>query len=231
VLDEPAARAAGVAPGRYVRLAVTDTGRGMAPETQARMFEPFFTTKEPEHALGLGLPATLNIVRQMGGQIGARSAPGDGTTFTVDIPVTSDPLPREASGAPAGARRDERAGGETVLIVEDDDLVRLLTAKVLRRRGYQVLEASTAPEATQRAGGHAGPIHLLLSDVGLPQVSGPDLARRLREQRPEMKVLFMSGYGRSALAERGLVPDAGVLEKPFSPDTLLDRIRAALEES
>src|SRR5262249_3659662 len=151
--------------------------------TQARMFEPFFTTKEPEHALGLGLPATLNIVRQMGGQIGARSVPGAGTTFTVDIPVTSEPLPCEASGAPAGAPRDQPAGGETVLVVEDDDLVRLLTAKVLRRRGYQVLEASTAHEATQRAGGHAGPIHLLLSDVGLPQVSGPDLARRLREER------------------------------------------------
>jgi two-component system, cell cycle sensor histidine kinase and response regulator CckA len=226
------AGATGLPPGRYARLLVIDNGRGMPPETRARMFEPFFTTKEPERALGLGLAATRNIVRQLGGNISASSEPGKGTTITVDLPVTSELTP--GAGGPRAARREgaEGGGGETILVVEDDDLVRMLTVKVLRRRGYTVIEASSPLEAIDlvaaREESREAPIDLLLSDVGLPHVGGPELARQLTAARPHLKVLFMSGYGRGALAERGLTAGHGVLEKPFSPDALLARIRAVL---
>lgn len=219
----------GQPPGRYARLVVADTGSGMPPETLARMFEPFFTTKGPERALGLGLSATRAIVRQMGGHIAAHSERGHGTTFTVDLPSGDQAPPREVPAAPRRVATGGAGSGETILVVEDDDLVRMLTVKVLRRRGYDVLEAPRGADAAQRAAAHRGPIHLLLSDVGLPNVTGPDLARQILSTRPEMKVLFMSGYGRSALAERGLAPGPSVLEKPFSPDALLERIRTVLE--
>jgi PAS domain S-box-containing protein len=239
-LGELEAHARGIAAGRYARVTVADTGGGMPPETRARIFEPFFTTKASEGAQGLGLPATLAVVKKLGGYVGARSQPGLGTTFTIDLPETTEPLPVTSAAAHAGALPPGAAvaaaaavvkarAGATILVVEDDDLVRMLTVKVLRRHGYLVLDASNATDALARAAAHPGAIQLLLSDVGLPQTSGPELAAQLAPRRPETKVLYMSGYGRSALMERGLEPGFGVLEKPFTPDALLDRIRAILE--
>jgi PAS domain S-box-containing protein len=232
-LDRRAAEAEGVPPGRYARLTVTDNGRGLAPGTRARLpgLEPAPAARD-DRGPGLGLPATWSIVRQMGGQIVARTEPGKGTTFTIDLPVAQEQRADRGLAAPdrpQGGPRVREEPEATILIVEDDDLVRTLTIRVLRRRGYRVLEASNPAEAAQRAAEEAGPIHLLLSDVGLPQKSGPELARTLAGDRPEMKVLFMSGYGRTALAERGVVPGPGLLEKPFSPEALLDRIRTVLD--
>jgi len=201
-LDGPSAEAAGLPAGRYARVVVF--------------------AEADERALARGLPATFHIVRQMGGQVAVRREPGRGTAFVFDLPVTDE---RPADPAAARAAEDAEA---TILIVEDDELVRTLTMKLLRRRGYRVLEARGPVEAAARATEERGPIDLLLSDVGLPQASGPELARKLAADRPGMKVLFMSGYGRAALIERGLLPGPGVLEKPFSPEALLDRIRAVL---
>jgi CheY-like chemotaxis protein len=135
-----------------------------------------------------------------------------------------------APSSPRAAPAAGRTSGETILVVEDDELVRTLTVKLLRRRGYRVLEASSPAEAERHASDESGTIHLLLSDVGLPHVGGPELARKLAPRRPGMKLLFMSGYGRGALAERGLAPGPTLLEKPFTPEALLARIRAALDD-
>jgi PAS domain S-box-containing protein len=229
-LEHAAAKAAGLPAGRYLRITVADSGAGREPEPLTRLFEPL-GADEPERAVGLGLPAARQLVSHMGGHLGVSSAPGKGTTFTVDLPLTDETATAEAGRIEVPALSPPspgEGGGATILVVEDDDLVRLLTVKVLRRRGYRVIEASGAAEAAERAAEQPGPIHLLLSDVGLPYTSGPELARGLAASRPDMKVLFMSGYGRGSLAERGLVPGPGVIEKPFTPEALLEHIRRLL---
>ncbi|MBI3645304.1 MAG: PAS domain S-box protein [Acidobacteriales bacterium] len=213
--------------GEGVTLAVSDTGIGMDPQTQARIFEPFFTTKEPGRGTGLGLATVYGIVQQSGGRIGVRSQPGKGSTFTVWLPLTAEaaePVP----AAPAGRKR--APGAETILLVEDDETVRKLVHSALTKSGYAVLPARSGEEALSIAERHSGPIQLLLTDVMMPGMSGPDLARRLAALRARIKVIYMSGYSDRFLAREDLAaPDTVFVEKPFNPVALAGKVRELLD--
>ena len=214
--------------GPFVKLEVSDTGCGMDGATAARIFEPFFTTKAPGKGTGLGLSTAQRIVKQSGGNIAVTSAQGKGTTFEVYLPRTEEEVltpvpPRRLVGG-----RDTAAGTETVLVAEDDDLVRGLATYVLRRSGYSVLEAASGEEALAMSAQHRGPIELLLTDVIMPRMSGPELFERLVGRRPELRVLFMSGHGEETLAPH-LGGDRPLLEKPFSAPALLDGVRRILD--
>jgi len=207
-------------PGRYVMLAVSDTGIGMDEQTKARVFEPFFTTKETGKGTGLGLATVYGIVKQAGGFITVDSEPGRGTTFKVYLPRVDEPVaPAIARPAPAEPRR----GTETVLVAEDAPSVRLVTRQVLERYGYTVLEAPTGDIALRLAAKHHGPIHLLLTDVVMPGLSGRQLAGQLSLLRSEMKVLYVSGYADT------VEPGAAYLQKPFAPEALARRVRDVLD--
>ena len=225
--DDPEVRSdPGLPPGPLVALAVTDTGAGMGQETLARIFEPFFTTKPVGKGTGLGLSTVYGIVTQSGGAIRVKSAPGKGSTFRVYLPRCEEPV---KAGAP-GIAGDVRGGAETVLVVEDDGAVRALARRTLQRRGYRVLEADRPSGAMDVAGWETGPIHLLLSDVVLPEESGYRLASRLRGVRPGLRVLFMSGYTGGHLAEEDVPADSrAFLAKPFAPETLLSKVREVLD--
>ena len=216
-----------VAPGPYVMLAVSDTGVGMDAATQARVFEPFFTTKEKGKGTGLGLATVYGIVKQSGGNIWLYSEPGRGTTFKIYLPRV-DQAPEQLAAAPAV--RETPRGTETVLLVEDDDAVRTLTRKMLAAHGYTVLAAGGGAEALELAAGHTGPIHLLVTDVVLPGMSGRDLAARFRSGRPGVKVLYTSGYTDEAIVHHGIL-DAGIafLQKPFTSTTLAHKVRETLD--
>jgi PAS domain S-box-containing protein len=221
---------AGIAPGApmsgpWVRLEVADTGCGMDEETRARVFEPFFTTKGPGEGTGLGLSTVYGIVQQAGGWIRFHSEPGRGTTFVVGLPCTDD-LP--AVSAPPAT--DARGGRETVLVAEDDPLVRGLVRSVLRRGGYQVLEAATAAEALALHEASETPVHLLLTDVGMPGMSGRALAERISAGSAPPPILFMSGYTEEAVVRHGVRVGQHVLRKPFAPEDLLLRVREVLDE-
>jgi CheY-like chemotaxis protein len=220
-----AARHVGVEPGPYVQLTVTDTGTGMDEATQARIFEPFFTTKGPGKGTGLGLSTVYGIVKQSGGHIRVYSEPGTGTAFKVYLPRT-DAAPD--SGTVAASRLS--TGTETVLLVEDETEVSALTREILESVGYRVLEAPTADDAALVAKHHVGLIDLLLTDVVMPQMSGRALAAMLAEGRPEMKVLFMSGFTDDTIIRHGVL-ESGVLflEKPFTAVALTTRVREALD--
>ena len=207
-------------PGRYVMLAVSDTGIGMDEQTKARVFEPFFTTKESGKGTGLGLATVYGIVKQAGGFITVDSEPGRGTTFKVYLPRVDEPVaPAIARPAPAEPRR----GTETVLVAEDAPSVRLVTRQVLERYGYTVLEAPTGDIALRLAAKHHGPIHLLLTDVVMPGLSGRQLAGQLSLLRSEMKVLYVSGYADT------VEPGGAYLQKPFAPEALARRVRDVLD--
>ncbi len=212
--------------GPYVLIEVTDTGTGMDAPTLARVFEPFFTTKERGKGTGLGLASVYGIVRQSGGHIAVTSTPGVGTSFRihlprVDAPVDAAPAPRVVS-VPA-------AGTETVLVAEDEQMVRVLIRKVLEQAGYTVLLASGGAEALQLAARHAGPIQMLVTDVVMPGMNGRELARRLLELRPDTKVLFLSGYADDAVERHGVLdPGTAFMQKPFSPGALASRVREVL---
>jgi PAS domain S-box-containing protein len=217
-------------PGRYVMLAVSDTGSGMTAETQARIFEPFFTTKEPGKGTGLGLSTVYGIVKQSEGFIWVYSELAQGTTFKIYLPAVHD---EPEAVLPQEARSDREAvGTETILVVEDDDALRQLTKQVLESRGFTVLMAANGDEAFSIAQNYDGPIHLLLIDVVIPGASGRVTAERLLRHREGLKVLFMSGYAGSAMARYGLL-DAGtpLLQKPFSPKMLLQKVREILDDS
>jgi len=225
---EHAARLDGLRPGRHARLVVTDTGTGMTEEVRARAFEPFFTTKEECKGTGLGLATVREIIRECGGHISVESEPGRGTTFTILLPRAGEPAapcePR-APPPPVAPR-----GAEAVLVVEDDETVRNLTARILRAHGYEVLTAPDGAEAIAVAGRRDGPIHALVTDVVLPQLGGPELARRLVAARPGLRVLYVSGYAASApLVAHAAATGTSVLTKPFSPDSLVRRLREVLD--
>ncbi len=220
---------ASVEPGRYVMLAVSDTGCGMDAETQARIFEPFFTTKEMGKGTGLGLSTVYGIVKQSGGYIWVYRELGKGTSFKIYLPRVEDPSElSERVPAPTATG----GGSETILLVEDDEMVRVLTRTILEMRGYALLEARNAKEALHLAEEHSGPIHLLLTDTVMPGLSGPGLAERVASVRPDMNVLYRSGYTDNAMAHSGgREPRIAFLQKPFTPDALARKVREVLDSS
>jgi two-component system cell cycle sensor histidine kinase/response regulator CckA len=213
-----------VRPGPYVMLAISDTGTGMDEVTKSRIFEPFFTTKEPGKGTGLGLATVYGIVKQSGGNLWLYSELGHGTTFKIYLPRVVAPL------AKATPEAETRLGGdETVLVTEDDNAVRLLTQRALERYGYTVLAASGGAQALEIAAGHAGPIHILVTDMLMAGMNGLELATAMRAVVPGIKVLFMSGYSENAMAGSGNFPGkAALLEKPFTAEALARKLRQAL---
>ena len=217
----------GAQTGPYVMLAVSDTGCGMDAQTQARIFEPFFTTKEQGKGTGLGLSTVYGIIKQSGGGIMVSSRPGRGTTFKVYLPhveqkaevihtiTESDELPR---------------GTETVLLVEDEEMVRQMVHEILQLSGYQVLVAGNGSEALLFCERHKSAIDLMITDVVMPQMSGRELAERFAAVRPEVRVLYMSGYTDDAIVHHGVL-DVGIpfLEKPFTPNALARKVREVLD--
>ena len=212
---------------RFAMLAVTDTGCGMDEATKARIFEPFFTTKPPGKGTGLGLATVYGIVKQAGGFIWVYSEPGQGTSFKIYLPEVDATAERGAT-APAGTRVP--GGTETVLLVEDAAAVRAVTKQVLERQGYTVLEAEDGEAALRLAHAHRGPIHLLLTDVVMPQLSGRELAERLAPLRPETRILYASGYTDDSVVRHGVLESGtAYLQKPFSPESLARKVREVLD--
>ena len=225
-VDEAFAKSlTGINPGAYVTVSVADTGLGMNKETRQHIFEPFFTTKEIGKGSGLGLSIVYGIVKQNGGDIWVETVEGRGSTFTIYLPIA---IEKPADVEPKHPVQAPSPGTETVLIVEDEEKVRTLVSIMLKRQGYTVLESGNADEASQVCRQYSGPLHLLLTDVVMPGMSGPDLARQLRLLHPEMKVLFMSGYADSAIARHSIGPDTPFIQKPFQPDVLNRKVRDLL---
>jgi CheY-like chemotaxis protein len=214
--------------GSYVELSVTDTGEGMDDATLRQIFEPFFTTKEEGKGTGLGLATAFGIVKQSGGHIEVESEPGRGTTFTICLPrVKAAPLALAPTDVPAYI---PGGGSETILLVEDEDVVRHLEREVLTSSGYTVLDARGPNQAIELSSTYPGVIHLLLTDVVMPDMNGPELARRLAVGRPEMKVIFASGYTAEAFVQRGIVqPDGEFLAKPLTPASIGHKVRDVLD--
>jgi two-component system, cell cycle sensor histidine kinase and response regulator CckA len=215
-----------VTPGDYVALTIRDTGTGMTPEVQAHIFEPFFTTKGVGKGTGLGLATVYGIVRQNNGAITVQSAPGQGTTFTIHLPRAGD----AALAAADEPQEPMPTGTETVLLVEDEEPLLQLVHRALVHQGYRVVTATAPRLALQVCEQHPGPIHLLLTDVIMPDLGGKELAERIQALRPGIRVLFMSGYTADFMEEHGHLPaNLDVLQKPFPRATLAQRVRAALD--
>jgi len=221
-------RTHGSGEGSYVGLLVTDTGVGMAPDVKTRVFEPFFTTKEMGKGTGMGLSTVYGIVKQNGGQVWVDTSPGEGTTFSVFFPESTEPLSEVTVEA---TQNGGLAGSETVLVVEDEDAVRALTRMILERGGFHVLAAADASEALRVYDNLEKPVDLLLSDVVMPRMSGPQLAARMQETQPDLKVLFISGHADETILKHGvLIPDTELLVKPFSVNELLARVHGVLRD-
>jgi CheY-like chemotaxis protein len=227
----------GTLPGAFARtpadeeapmvvLTVADSGTGMTPEVRARVFEPFFTTKRPGKGTGLGLSMVYGVVTQTGGHIAIDSEPGGGTTIRIMLPAAADV---DASEQLRTASAAARHGSETILLVEDEEPIRALVRKVLTSYGYDVLEAEDTAHALQIAESHPATIHLLLSDIVMPAMSGPELAQRLVSKRRHLRVLYMSGFlDRLGTSFGALSPGVSILHKPFTPDQLARRVRESL---
>jgi two-component system cell cycle sensor histidine kinase/response regulator CckA len=227
VLDEEYARTRrGVSAGPHVRMMVSDTGAGMDLNVQSRIFEPFFTTKEKGKGTGLGLSTVLGIVEQSGGSVEVQSRPGSGTTFKVHLPITHDVLAPSRSTTPPRIL----VGSETLLLVEDEERLRALSSSILSDAGYRVIAATSALDALERCRHFAGPIHLLVTDVIMPDMNGRALAGHAARIRPEMKVLYVSGYADNSLFDlQGLSERVAFLQKPITPDILLRKVRETLD--
>jgi CheY-like chemotaxis protein len=218
-----------VKPGRYVLLAVRDTGSGMDEATKAHIFEPFFTTKEPGKGTGLGLAMVYGIVKQSGGSAEFDSAPGRGTTFRIYLPRVEEAVP--ARTTPSGEFKAPR-GTETLLLVDDDAAVRSLVRLALEMFGYQVLDAADGAAALRLSAAHQAPIHLLVTDVVMPGMSGRELAGCLTALRPGLKVLYVSGYTDDANVRKGVAASgAAFLAKPITPGVLARKVRLVLDET
>ena len=217
-----------LAAGNYVELSVTDTGEGMDEETKSRIFEPFFTTKGPGKGTGLGLAMVYGIVRQTGGGISVESEPGKGSTFRIYLPLE----PAQAEEVKPVARPVETSQNfETVLVVEDEEIVRELVCDVLSEQGYDVMCASDGRDALALAGEFDGRIHLLITDVIMPHMNGQELATELSARRPDMKILYVSGYSDNDIGDHGVLnPEIELLQKPFTPQTLARKIRDVLQD-
>lgn len=218
-----------IVPGRYVMLSVQDTGCGMDRETQAKIFDPFFTTKELGKGTGLGLATVYGIVKQSGGYIWVYSELGKGTNFKVYLPRI------EETAQPAGPNETTQLtvrGCETILLAEDSESLREVAREYLQSVGYTVLEAASGSEALQKARDFSGTIHLLLTDVVMPEISGPELASQMASFRPEIKVIFTSGYTDDAIARQGVLdPSVAFIQKPYRPKALARKIREVLGEA
>jgi two-component system cell cycle sensor histidine kinase/response regulator CckA len=214
-------------PGRYVLLSVADTGSGMDRRTRERIFEPFFTTKEPGQGTGLGLPTVYGIIKQSNGYVWVYSEPGLGTTFKIYLPLQSDAVPIESGPAATPIP----AGTETVLLVEDDEAVRTLARKILLRQGYKVLEARHGVDGLAVSRAFTERIHIVVSDVVMPEMNGRQLVEGLTTERPGIRVLYMSGYTNDDILRRSLLDVGGhrVLQKPFTTAALAQAVRAALD--
>jgi PAS domain S-box-containing protein len=224
----PESYPAEIASGNYVVLSVADTGIGMNEETRNRIFEPFFSTKEIGKGTGLGLAMVYGIAKQNGGTVAVESAPGKGTTFRIFLPLISD-VPGDIAVPPKMA---SPMGTETVLLVEDDEMVQRLTRMLLLHLGYDVLQARDTDDAIRIADTHSSQIQLLLTDVIMPGMNGVELYSRLRAKFPGLKVLFMSGYAEDVIARQGVLPDGTqFIQKPFNMDNLASRVRQALDAS
>ncbi|MCF8083795.1 MAG: response regulator [Deltaproteobacteria bacterium] len=217
-----------VTPGSHVMLAVSDTGTGMSPETQAQVFEPFFTTKEMGVGTGLGLSMVYGIVKQSNGYIWVYSEPDKGTTFKIYLPrVETGTVDRQAEKPDF----EDLQGSETILVVEDEASVRNIARKVLSRYGYTVLMAGNAEEALEVFGKHKRAVHLLLTDVVMPGRSGKKLAEKLQKQKPGLRVLFMSGYTDNSVVRNGALEEGiPFIQKPFAPDSLARKVKTLLME-
>jgi PAS domain S-box-containing protein len=226
-IDETFAQAhLGSVPGSYAMLAVTDTGAGMDASVRAHLFEPFFTTKEVGKGTGLGLATVYGIVKQSGGYISVYSEPGRGSSFKIYLPRIATPV----DAAPGPQKGGPARGSETLLVVEDEPAVLALSRRALEAQGYVVLAASDAAAALRVVERHGGTIHLLLTDVVMPGLSGRELADRLTVQRPGIRVLYMSGYPGDAVVQHGTLPSGSAfLQKPFSPDGLARKVRDVLD--
>jgi CheY-like chemotaxis protein len=224
--DAEAAGRLGLAPGRFVLLQVGDTGKGISKEVQERIFDPFYTTKEHGKGTGLGLTAVYGIVRQSSGTISVRSESGQGATFDIYLPHVEICV---LDVARAAVLPKVSQAVETVLVVEDRSEVRGLVVEALQGSGYHILEAGLGSEALQVVQHHPGPIHLLLTDVIMPKMTGRELTDRAKLLRPKMKVLFMSGYAADVISSRGLLTSGEwYIAKPFSLDALLTKVREVL---
>ena len=226
-VEELAADHLDALPGEHVLLSVSDTGSGMSEEVKQHIFEPFFTTKEVGKGTGLGLATVFGIVKQNNGHIWVYSEPGQGSAFKIYLPrVTEKATPSFVSGL----NKTLPHGLETILLVEDELIVRELATRVLRQQGYNVLDVADGREALQTARGFDGEIHLLLTDVIMPQLNGQALAKQLKSMRPRIKVLFTSGYTHNSISRRGMVEaDQLFIQKPFSPAELTQKVRAVLD--
>ncbi|MGI8819820.1 MAG: ATP-binding protein [Chthoniobacterales bacterium] len=214
--------------GDYVALSVTDTGAGMDAETKSHIFEPFFTTKGPGKGTGLGLATVYGIVRQTGGGIAVQSEPGRGSTFRIYLPLDRSPVEREKAVQPPIGRAQNC---ETVLVVEDEEIVRELVCNVLSEQGYNVLCAADGPDAIRLSSTFEGRIHLLITDVIMPHMNGPELAERLSAVRPEMRILYVSGYSDNDIGDHGVLDTRiDLLQKPFRPEALARKTREVIEE-
>jgi len=216
-----------VTPGLYVVLSVSDDGVGMDADTRVRIFEPFYTTKAADKGTGLGLSTVYGIVKQSQGFIEVYSEPGHGATFKIYLPrIEAAPVRPKAAMPPALSQ-----GSETILVVEDDDMLRPLTVYILERHGYKAMEARNGGEALLLCEQHQGPIHLMLTDVVMPRMSGRELADKLRPLRPEMKVLYMSGYPYDPITHHGVLDESIVfIQKPFKPGALTRKVRELLDD-
>ena len=218
----------GVTPGTYAMFAVTDTGLGMNQETLAQIFEPFFTTKGKDKGTGLGLATCYGIVKQHGGNIWVYSEPGHGTTFKIYLPI--------ATGSPKPSRRKSSmeqspGGGETVMVIEDDEAVRTLTCAILARCGYRVIESKSAMDAIEQSNRTEGPLDLVLTDVIMPDMKGPEVYHRIHERHPRAKVLYMSGYTDEVIVHKGILNE-GVqfIQKPFTLQSFSNKIKKVLQQ-
>jgi two-component system, cell cycle sensor histidine kinase and response regulator CckA len=214
-------------PGSFVMLAVSDTGVGMDAEVQSHLFEPFFTTKEVGRGTGLGLATVYGIVKQHGGHVWVYSEVGRGSTFKVYLPLAHE---LEAAVGEPTVTSDGRGESGVVLVAEDDPAVRMVTTRILERRGYQVLKASSGDEALRMADQHSGRIDLLVTDVVMPQMSGRELAERLKRRRPRVSVLYVSGYSDNDIHHHGVLDDGvDFLQKPFTEAMLAEKVRRAID--